>query len=163
MTEIAGAILSCQLQRLDMIHERLDSARRKLLEHLRDLELRLVPDDNRARGLSGIVAVLDTPEGAVAFEAALLAEGVPAARIYGGKTVYEHEQLRVKRTSGGGCPFSCAAYPTAVDYAPGLCPKSEQLVARSVGVPLGPLYTEAHIEGIALAIRKIVNAQVHRR
>ena len=46
-------------------------------------------------------------------------------------------------------------YPTEREYGPGLCPRTEELVARSVIVPVGVTYTDADCDDVAAAVTKV--------
>ncbi len=38
----------------------------------------------------------------------------------------------------------------------GMCPRTEDLLARSVGIAVGPTYTEDDVSDLAAAVRKVV-------
>lgn len=158
MTEITGAILGCQLQRLDGILGRMEHARRTVLDGLAGLAVQLRPSDpERDRHAVGIGFTLPTAEGAKAFVEALQAEGVPAGLVYGGKPVYANRQILEQRTLNRGCPFHCSCTDhRRVTYQMGMCPRSEDLVARSVGLSLGPMLDDEDLGAIVHGIRKVV-------
>ena len=73
--------------------------------------------------------------------AALEAEGIRAMRNYGGKTLY-------------GQP----AIVTAGLGQPGLCPKSEELVARTIFLGLTTTFSRRDLGDIVTAVRKVARA-----
>ena len=94
-------------------------------------------------GSSSITWFLPDAAAAKRFAAALRAEGVPCAQMYRGRPVYLNAAVLARRTaSGKGGPWACAEHPTDRTYGPGLCPRTEALVARSVIVPVGVGYGE---------------------
>jgi 8-amino-3,8-dideoxy-alpha-D-manno-octulosonate transaminase len=98
------------------------------------------------------------PEAALAkrFAAALRAEGIPSVQMYNGRPVYLNAAVLARRTaSEKGGPWACAEHPTDRSYGPGLCPRTEALVARSVIVPIGVAYRPRDCEDVATAVRKV--------
>jgi 8-amino-3,8-dideoxy-alpha-D-manno-octulosonate transaminase len=161
MTEIAGALGSVQLRRLPSL---LDAMRANCMR-VRDaigtidrMRPRRLPD---VAGAGGSSLTWFTPDagGARRFVAALRAEGIPAAQMYEGEPVYANEALRGMRTaSTHGGPWHCAEHPTTVDYEPGSCPRTEDLVARSVTVAIGPWWSADDCDDVARAVTKVAQA-----
>jgi hypothetical protein len=70
--------------------------------------------------------------------------------------VYLNAAVLARSTaSGKGGPWACAEHPTERAYGPGLCPRTEALVARSIIVPIGVGYCERDCDDIATAVRKV--------
>ena len=157
MTEITGAILGCQLERLDGILQGMEHARAIVADGIRDLPLRLPPPaHDRDRHGSGVGFFLPTAELTRSFVEALLAEGVPAGLVYGGKPVYANRQILEQRMLNHGCPFCCScADHRRVTYSMGMCPRTEDLLARCVGVALGPFLNDDDLADIVRGIRKV--------
>ncbi len=157
MTEIAGAILGCQLQRLDDILAGIEHARAFVLEGIRDLPVQMWPSDpDRDRHAVGVGFYLPSAEQALALKEALQAEGVPAGQVYGGLPVYANKQILEQRTFTRGCPFSCSCTDhRKVTYRMGMCPRTEDLVRRSVGITLGPFLSDEDLADIVHGIRKV--------
>jgi hypothetical protein len=63
--------------------------------------------------------------------------------------------LARRTPSDKGGPWACAEHPTDRTYGPGLCPRTEELVARSVIVPIGVGYRERDCKDVATAVRKV--------
>ncbi len=54
------------------------------------------------------------------------------------------------------CPFRCSCTDhRKVSYQVGMCPRTEDLLARSVGVSLGPMMDDQDLTEIAHGIRKV--------
>ena len=98
----------------------------------------------------------ETEERAIAFADALRAEGIPAGRVYGGRPVYANPAVLNRKTAWSkGCPFNCAEHPTTRTYHIGLCPRSEDLLGRSLSIGIGPKMTDADADDIVTAVRKV--------
>jgi 8-amino-3,8-dideoxy-alpha-D-manno-octulosonate transaminase len=163
MTEIAGALGTVQLRRLAPL---LDAMRdncarvRDAVGVIHGFEPRRLPDPDGAGGSS---LTWFAPDATVARRAvdALRAEGVPAAQMYEGEPVYANEAVRERRTAADhGGPWHCGEHPTTHTYAPGTCPRTEALVARSVTVAIGPAWEPADCDHVARAVREVAAALV---
>ncbi len=157
MTEIAGAILGCQIERLDAILARIAHARKVVSQGIADLPLHAPPAASE-RDRHALIAgfYLPTPDLAQAFVAALSAEDVPAGLIYGGKPVYAARQILEQRTITRGCPFACSCTDhRKVTYHMGMCPRTEDLLQRCVAIGIGPMYSDDDLSAIVDGIRKV--------
>jgi 8-amino-3,8-dideoxy-alpha-D-manno-octulosonate transaminase len=158
MTEIAGAIAYEQLQKLPGIIERFRTNKRKILDKLGTvdgLQLR-ASNDPDGDGGSSITWFLPSKEIAQHFVKALFAEGVGCTQFYNGQPVYMTPHILAKRTATNkGGPWHCAEHPTDVTYGPGLCPRTEELVARNLTVGVGAAYSSADCEDVANAVAKV--------
>ncbi len=158
MAELAGAIARVQLTRLPTILDAMRAARDRIeakVGSVAGLRPRHVPDPEGAGG-SSLTWFTNDADGASRMVEALLAEGVPAMRSYDGRPVYANPAILSRRTaSGKGGPWNCAEHPTQVEYRMGMCPRSEDLLARSVIVPIGPRFTDDDCDDVAEAIVKV--------
>lgn len=159
MTEIAGAILSCQLSRLPALLEDIASARQRLLDSLQGIPVQIAPPaPGRDKHGLGVLLYLPDLTQAQFFAQALQAEGVPAAQVYGGKPVYANRQVLERRTMTKGCPFHCSCTDhRKLTYSPGLCPRTENLLSRGVMVATGPEMSDEEIQGIARGVYKVAS------
>jgi 8-amino-3,8-dideoxy-alpha-D-manno-octulosonate transaminase len=161
MTELAGALGLVQLRRLPPLLDamRANCARvRGAIGAVDGLQARRLPDEHGAGGSS---LTWFAPDAGLArrFVAALRAEGIPAAQMYEGEPVYANAALRGMRTaSGHGGPWHCAEHPTTVGYEPGSCPRTEDLVARSITVAIGPSWSAGDCDDVAYAVTKVAHA-----
>ncbi|TML91231.1 MAG: DegT/DnrJ/EryC1/StrS family aminotransferase [Actinobacteria bacterium] len=158
MGELAGAVARVQLERLPAILAALGASKGRILERVGEvagLVRRRRPDPD-GDGSSSITWFVPEASTAKRFAAALRAEGVPSAQMYGARPVYLNPAVIDQRTaSGKGGPWACAEHPTDRTYGEGLCPRTEALVARSVIVPIGVGYTDRDCDDVAAAVRKV--------
>ncbi len=118
------------------------------------MEWRAIPDEAGEGG--NVTMFFETGDKATAFADALKAEGIPAGKVYGGRPVYANPAVLAQRTAWDrGAPFHSAEYPTDRRYYMGLCPRSEDLLARSMSIALGPRLDAADEEDIVRAVRKV--------
>ncbi|NPV54779.1 MAG: DegT/DnrJ/EryC1/StrS family aminotransferase [Firmicutes bacterium] len=138
MSELAGAVLGVQLEKLDMIISRMRAAAAGIRERLRDVDVirwRRVVDPEGEIGRRIFMTFADEST-ALNVLRALIAENLPVARMYNGHPVYDHPQL------GGPYPYKC--------------PRTEDLLRRTVTLAMSPLLTEEDISDVAIAIRRVV-------
>ena len=161
MTEIAGAIAGVQLARLDQLlaAQRANWTRiRAAIDTRPALEFRRRPDPEGDGG-SSIHYFLPDQETAKRFARALIAENVPAGQMYRGRPVYATPSVLEKRTvSGKGGPWNCSEHPCRVEYRMGMCPRTEELVARSGILVVGAGYNEETCDRVAEAFNKVAEA-----
>jgi 8-amino-3,8-dideoxy-alpha-D-manno-octulosonate transaminase len=167
MNEIAGALLSVQVDRLPGLVQDTRRIRDQIIAGLRealpDLPLRPIPD---AAGEvpTAVGFYFDSAELATRVAKAISAEGVPARKVYGGKPVYANPSILQQRTiSSTGRPFTDPLYlekGPPIKYSMGMCPRSEDFLQRCVVVGVSPLMTEADAEDVVTAVEKVVKALV---
>jgi 8-amino-3,8-dideoxy-alpha-D-manno-octulosonate transaminase len=158
MGELAGAVAGVQLRRLPELLAAMRANKTRIVDAVATVDgltRRRRPDPD-GDGSSSITWFLPDAPRAKRFAGALRAEGIPCAQMYRGRPVYLNAAVRARRTaSGKGGPWACAEHPTQRTYGPGLCPRTEELVARSVIVPVGASYTERDCVDVATAVRKV--------
>jgi 8-amino-3,8-dideoxy-alpha-D-manno-octulosonate transaminase len=159
MTELAGAIAGVQLQRLPALLASMRANKAKVVAGTADvagLLLRSAPDPDGDGG-SSCLWFLPTAELSERFASALLAEGIPSARLYDGKPLYLHPAYQARRTvTPKRSPW--AGHRVDVSYPIGTCPRAEDLAARTVGVAISPGYTAADVDDVIEAVRKVADA-----
>ena len=158
LNEIAGAILGCQLKKLTEILNRIERNTGIIHQAVAEIDgLTLRPaDPQRDRHALGVVFYLPTAEKADRIATALRAEGVPAGKVYGGRPVYAARQILNQWTIADGCPFNCPSFfPEPIKYELGMCPRTEDLLARGVSVHVGPFFEEEDLEDIITGVRKV--------
>jgi 8-amino-3,8-dideoxy-alpha-D-manno-octulosonate transaminase len=156
MSELSGALAYVQLGRLDGIVRTMRERARTIRDRLSDLPVdwRRIPDPAGEGG--NVTMFLQDAETAVRFAEALRAEGIPAGRVYAGRPVYHNPAVLHQRTPWRtGCPFHCAEHPTHRKYFLGMCPRSEDLLARSLSIGIGALMTERDADDVVRAVRKV--------
>jgi dTDP-4-amino-4,6-dideoxygalactose transaminase len=121
------------------------------------MELR-ASHDTEGDGGSSITWFFPTPKIARDFIRALRGEGIPCVQMYEGKPVYATPSILAKRTATNkGGPWHCAEHPTDVTYEMGICPRTEELVGRSMTMGVGPAYTSEDCEDVATAVAKVAS------
>lgn len=162
LTELQGAIARVQLGRLDGLLDRMRAAKARIAAGIGELPgttPRRYPDP-AGEGGSGIAVFFDDVATAQRFSAALTAEGVPAGSPYGGRPVYATPSVLEQRTaSGKGHPFHCAEHP-APAYTMGMCPDTEDLLARCVRIGVSPAYSDADCDDVVEAVGKVADAML---
>jgi 8-amino-3,8-dideoxy-alpha-D-manno-octulosonate transaminase len=142
MTEVAGAIGAVQLRRLPSLLASMRANCTRIRDAIGDIDgwtPRRVPDPDGAGGSSLTWFVPDAATARRAV-AALLAEGAPAAQMYEGRPVYDNPAVRTRPGADGSSDR---------------CPRTEDLVARSVTVGVGPAFTVEDCEQVAAAVQKV--------
>jgi dTDP-4-amino-4,6-dideoxygalactose transaminase len=144
MTEIAGAIGLVQLGRLPGLLAAMRAAYDRIGEAIAaagpvPLPARRIPYPDGIGG-SSVTWFAPDPEAARHAVAALRAEGAPAAQMYDGRPVYANPAMRDR---------------PGADPARDRCPATEDLVARSITIGIGPAFTETDCEQIATAFHKV--------
>jgi len=145
MNELAGALGLAQLTKLNVIINRMRKAKKMIKEGLGDLhhfQYRKIWDEagDVARRL---VLIAETAALAEGLAKKLIEVGFAAEVPYGGRPVYEHSQIKRMRMWYGN------------ELAKGEvhCPRTEDLLSRSVMVGLNPLFTPSHVEQLVEAIK----------
>ena len=152
-SELQGAIARVQLARLDGLLARMRENHAELSERIRalpGLTLRRPNDDGGDAGIC-LVAFVSSREQAADAVDALRAEGVTAMRIYDPDFVdlhvYPFWQPVLEAIDAAGQP-------------PPDCPRTLDLLGRSVHVDVSPLCDEQDIEEISLAFNKVARAVI---
>ena len=161
MNEISAAILIEQLHKLDKVLDAMRRNKEKIKKGISDiegLELRDVPDPEGDTGVC-LMFFLPTAEKAQQFAEALRAEnidgpgygthvayipGKPDWHVY----TYWYPLLQKRTFTKEGCPFTCPYYKGTVEYSEDMCPKTLDLLSRTVHMDVSPLLTEEDIESI---------------
>jgi 8-amino-3,8-dideoxy-alpha-D-manno-octulosonate transaminase len=149
-SEIHGAVARVQLSRLDGLLERMRANQTRLVERvaqLPGLTLRRANDDGGDAGVC-LIAFCARAELAAAAVTALQAEGVEAMRIYDPSVpdlhVYPYWKPVLEAIAEAGLP------------APN-CPRTLDLLARTIHVDLSPLNDDQDLDEIAFALEKVAN------
>ena len=138
MTELEGAVLLGQLSKLDRIREHL-AANRSIVEEIvgevPGLRFRERPDPD-GDVATHLVVIFPSPEMAAAVTTELGSITLAAS----GWHVYSHMEhvLSGRTITGRGCPFDCPCHGgRPADYAPGMLPVTDALLARSMSFAIG--------------------------
>jgi 8-amino-3,8-dideoxy-alpha-D-manno-octulosonate transaminase len=158
MAEIPGAILGAQLAKLPPVMELIERNTRTIRDAAAEFDRLGIPaaQPDRDRHSLGVLCYLPDSDKAAQVASALRAEGVPAGKVYGGVPVYAARQILNQWTITDGCPFNCPSFfPEPVHYEMGMCPRSEDLLARAVMISTGPFYTEEDLDEIIFGVQKV--------
>jgi dTDP-4-amino-4,6-dideoxygalactose transaminase len=147
-SELQGAVARVQLSRLDGLLERMRANQRRLAERveaLPGLTLRRPNDDGGDAGIC-LIAFASTPALATEAVEALKAEGVLAMRIYDPAVpdlhVYPYWAPVLAHLNDKGAPEPD-------------CPRTLDLLERTIHVDLSPLLEDADVDELALAFEKV--------
>lgn len=154
-SELQGALARVQLSRLDGLLARMRENRAELSERvaaLPGLTLRRATDDGGDAGIC-LIAFAETATLAADAVDALRAEGVTAMRIYDPEVVDLHVYPFWK-------PVLDAI--AAADRPAPDCPRTLDLLSRTIHVDVSPLCDEQDIEEISLAFKKVARAVIAR-
>jgi dTDP-4-amino-4,6-dideoxygalactose transaminase len=147
-SELTGAMARVQLTRLDGLLARMRANHTRLAERVAELpglELRRPNDDDGDAGIALVAFAADAARARDAVEA-LNAEGVLAMQIYSPDTpdlhVYPYwaPVLAAIETAGGDAPS---------------CPRTLELLERSIHIDVSPLCDEQDLDEIAFAFEKV--------
>jgi len=159
MNELTGAVAGVQLGRLDGILSAMRANKAKVLGAIGEVDglQRRGASDPAGDGGSSITWYLPDAAMAERFVAALNAEGIPSLTMYNGLPVYATPAILQRRTiTPKRSPWARHGVP--VEYAMGMCPNAEDLIARSVTLGIGPTYDAADLDDIATAVTKVAAA-----
>ncbi|WP_127585932.1 DegT/DnrJ/EryC1/StrS family aminotransferase [Paenibacillus koleovorans] len=158
MSELTGSVMLEQWSKLDTITQSMRKHHKQIRAALSSrhegLEFRYSPDESGDLG-SNLGLILPDAAEAERFSYALQAENINSFVLYGGQPVYKQPQIWHQRTiERDNFPFS---YPfkKPVVYRDGLCPTAENLIPRTVFVPISPLLTDEDADEIAAGIGKV--------
>jgi dTDP-4-amino-4,6-dideoxygalactose transaminase len=166
MTDLEAAVVLAQLDKADGYVARQVVAADRLRSTLADVPgLRVLGDDPRAEPNRLFLAVrfdpnVVGPAGLIAR--AVQAEGIPAIFPYD-EPIYRHPLFAERRTYGSsGYPFRGAGRPE-VDYTGVQCPVTEDVLATTAMVRMNQSWTDADLDDVAVALRKVAESFAMRR
>jgi dTDP-4-amino-4,6-dideoxygalactose transaminase len=160
MNELSGAVALAQVRKLPEVLRRTQRAQRSILGGLREIaagasapfRLRDVPDPDGDCGIA-VGAIFPTVERAQSFGAALRAEGIGIGLLYGARPVYDNPALRrLQPPWTNGAPLVPGALPS---YQGSLCPRTEDLLARTLVLSVTPDYIDQDALDVVRAFAKV--------
>ncbi|HEU5317939.1 MAG TPA: DegT/DnrJ/EryC1/StrS family aminotransferase, partial [Chloroflexota bacterium] len=163
MSELQGAVAFTQVGKLDGILEPMRQAKREIAVHTADapgITPMRVPDPDGECGLS-VNYLLENAERAQRFARALQAEGVRVGTIHNegfpDRHIYRYWEYVLNKTpiSPNRDPWRDPRYKGKVEYSPDMCPRTLDILSRTVSVGLNQRLTEEHTPLIATAINKV--------
>lgn len=166
MSELAGAIAVPQLRKMESLLKKLRRNKDQIkgaIDQFPGMEFRRNPDPE---GDVGTVLMFFLPDSKVKQRvvAALAAEGVPARSPFSSEErdwhvycYWEHIMKR-KSVARDGLPWSALPKDQLPRYSKNMCPRTLDLLSRSVSVAVSPHYTAQTCREIAKAINKVLRA-----
>ena len=166
LSELSAALALAQFDKMPAILGRLRQIKARVVGQISDvpgLELQDVPD---VAGDCGLVVIFYLPNAdkAKAFSEALKAEGIRNGTVYDNTIPDRHiysnwDYVLAKRgATAAGCPWSCGAYKGSVEYSTDMCPRSLDLLRRSILIGLGQQMPDEYADLIAQGVLKVAAA-----
>jgi len=166
MSELTGAVMLAQLDKLDSLLTRMRANKARIKSHIRDLPGLTFRRLNDEAGDTAICLILFLEDASKvpAFSQALQAEGVAAGGMFDKGIpdwhIYPHwKHLMAKATpTPEGCPWTCPYYKGSVQYREDMCPNTLGYLSRAVHIDVPPQMTDGDCDMVALGIRKVAEA-----
>jgi dTDP-4-amino-4,6-dideoxygalactose transaminase len=155
MSELQGAVLGVQMDKLPAVVEGMAAARRMLVTALKELDIEPAYDSPRAESSQCVILKTSSRGARDLCVRALRAEGIPAQLLFGGKAGYDAEHVLAAKTINGSTQFGCTNCGIALPgYSRGLCPTAEHLLSVCLSIPVGPKYSREDVRAIAKGVRR---------
>ena len=169
MSELEGAVALAQIRKTDAMlagYRRAKKLIRDGIDKSPCVQFRRLTDE---QGDTAICLILFLPNSEVTRKAieALHAEGVPAGGVYDSKvrdwhiyTYWEHI-LDKKSVAKDGLPWSAVPAAELPEYSRDMCPRTLDLLGRSIHIEINHNYSDEDCNGIALGINKVLRRLFH--
>lgn len=165
MNEMEGALACVQFSRMEGILARTRALRRRIYEGIADVPGVSISPSPDPEGDLGITAVLQLPDytRATEFGLALKAEGIPAGGTYdksiADRHVYCYWEYVMNKGSMDrhGRPWTSPLHDLTRTYSPDMCPKTLEILGRTLVISLAQTFEDRHAEWIVQAIRKVAH------
>ena len=167
MSELVGAVMLAQLDRLEGLLSRMRTNKKRIKDQVRGLKgvsFRRLNDEKGDTGTC-LIFFLETKDRVRPFVEALKAEGVEAGGIFDKAIpdwhIYAHWKHIIDKVTPTkeGCPYACPYYKKKpIDYSEDMCPKTLEYLSRSVHLDIPPQLTGQDCDMIAKGIRKVAEA-----
>ena len=166
MSELEGAVALAQIRKMDTILAAYRRAKKLIKDGIDKspcVQFRRLTDE---LGDTAICLILFLPNADVTRQAieALHAEGVPAGGVYDSKvrdwhiyTYWEHI-LDKKSVSKDGLPWSAVLVAELPKYSRDMCPRTLDLLGRSIHIEINHNYSDEDCNAIALGINKVLRS-----
>jgi len=164
MSEIIGAVLRVQLEKLDTLLAQMRKNKAIIKEGISDIQgiqFRRLNDSEGDTAIA-LIVFLDNPALAEKYATALRAEGVEANSIFNKGVpdwhVYSHWEMIMKKWTATpeGCPYTCPYHEGETpEYSPDMCPQTLALLDKSIHLDIPPQLTPHQCEMIVEAFRKV--------
>lgn len=164
MSELTGAVMLAQLDRLDNLLSLMKRNQRRIIDQIRNTKGIKVRPVNDPEGDAGICLMfyLDNKDKVQQFAEALKAEGVNAAGIFNSGIpdwhMYPHWKhiIEKKTPTQEGCPWTCPYHKgKPVEYSVDMNPNTIEYLSRVIHLDIPAQLTLEDCDMIAGAINKV--------
>ncbi len=163
MNEMEGALACVQFGRMAGLLARTRALRRRIYDGIADAEGIAISPSPDPEGDLGITVILQLPdyERARQFGRALKAEGIPAGGTYdkaiADRHVYCYWEYVMNKGSVDrhGRPWTSPLHDQTRQYHPDMCPKTLDILGRTIVISLAQTFEDRHAEWIIQAIQKV--------
>ena len=164
MSELEGAVALAQIRKTDAMLAGYRRAKKLIKDGIDKspcVRFRRLTDE---QGDTAICLILFLPNAGVTHQAieAMHAEGVPAGGVYDSKvrdwhiyTYWEHI-LDKKSVAKDGLPWSAVPAAELPKYSRDMCPRTLDLLGRSIHIEINHNYSDEDSNAIALGINKVL-------
>lgn len=164
MSELNGALALAQVRKRDRILARLRAIKARFRAGIGDISGIRLQEQPDAAGDCGtsLVFFVASSDRAKRIAAGLRAEGMNAGSLFDkgipDRHIYYHwDYIMEQRTPDAyGSPWTDRERPCQVQYHPGMCPQTDDLLARTVSIPFTQVMSDAHVESCIRAVHLVV-------
>jgi dTDP-4-amino-4,6-dideoxygalactose transaminase len=158
MNEFMGALALTQLRRMDGFIRPMNRFKRQITRAIRDIQGVKASPVNDPEGDCGTTMCFIAPdvETAKRFGVALSRNGVGSSSpINSGRHVYRHWEYILAKSSASkeGCPWTCPHYKGKVEYSVDMCPKTLDVLGRTVTFGISPFWKRADVARRIAAVK----------
>jgi 8-amino-3,8-dideoxy-alpha-D-manno-octulosonate transaminase len=167
MSELTGAVLLAQLEKLDGLLAQMRAKKKRIKQQISDLKgitFRRLNDEAGEVAIC-LMFMLDDKEKVAKFAEALQAEGVAAGSVFSKGIpdwhIYAHwKHIMEKATpTSEGCPYNCPFHTgKPVEYSEDMCPKTIDYLSRTIHLDIPAQMTVEDCDMVAKGIRKVAQA-----
>ncbi len=151
MNELLGAFALAQLRRLDGFVESMRAIKKRVYAAVEGNPKPAPQNDLDGDCGTTLHFQFESLEEAVLFEQLLRDGGVGASRpINTGRHVYSNWEFIMRKTNitEPGCAWDCPHYAADIEYAPDMCPRTLDILARTVGVSTSPFWEPPEVNAL---------------
>ena len=166
MSELTGAVMLAQLEKLDSLLARMRNNQKRIIEGIKDvpgIKVRPVNDPDGDTGIC-LMFYLENSEKVDDFAGALKAEGVDAAGVFNSGIpdwhIYAHWDHIINKSTPTeeGCPWTCPYHKGEdVTYTRDMNPKTLEYLSKVIHLDIPAQMTDEDCDMIALGIRKVAS------
>ena len=165
MSELQGAVAIAQIRKTDAMLAGYRRARDLIvagIDKFPGLSFRRLTDPAGDTAIC-LIMFLPSPEVTRRAIEALHAEGVPAGGVYDSKVrdwhiyAYWEHVLETKSVAADGLPWTAVPRPELPKYSREMCPRTLDLLGRSVHIEINHHYSDEDCHSIARGINKVLH------